>query len=139
MRGLLSGLGAGALAYLISLIAGALNITELRFVDYTSYLVFGSLPDTTLDFIVASFVTILFSCILGTIFVILLQYTTKSHLYIKGWFYGMTAWWLWYSLLTMTFAKEMQEISGMTSISNMTSSSVYGITLVYLSQRLKLS
>lgn len=85
LRGLTAGIIAAIPKYLWNLIDYYwLHLNNLRFIDWSGMLMMGHIPDSTLDFIFASFLLFLCDGIIGIAFTYLLGKTTSRGFIIKG-------------------------------------------------------
>ena len=85
LRGLTAGIIAAVPKYVWNLIDYyLLHLTNLRFIDWSGMLIMGHIPDSTLDFMLASFYLFLWDGLLGIVFAHLLGKTTSRGYIIKG-------------------------------------------------------
>jgi hypothetical protein len=129
LHGLISGTVAGVIAETISYINGALNISMMRYVDYAGVLLLGNMPKTITELIVATGFATFFAAALGVIFAYIVPIIGSSNLYLKSWLYGIFTWYLWYSILVMTFTEAIKGITPSTAVANFVVASVYGLLL----------
>ena len=84
-RGLTAGIIASVPKYVWNLFDYyLLHLTNLRFIDWSGMLLMGHIPDSTMDFILASFYLFLWDGLLGIAFAHLLGKTTSRGYIIKG-------------------------------------------------------
>lgn len=137
-RGLLAGIIAGIITKAYDILAYYLNFSTFRWLDVAGIITYGRKPLSTVEAIFATLSTWFFHALLGVIFVYLIQRLFSSdNLFLKGWFYGVTCWFLIYALIIIFKVPEFSIIPLKTSVSNFIGASIWGLVLAAVLQRLE--
>ncbi len=128
-NGFIAGFIGGSVSVALSLISKAIGITEMRVTDFTAHLLFGRPPMMLTEDIWAGVVSAVAAGFFGIIFYFLILLVGKKYLYFKGLLYGISAWYVWYSMILMVFSEKIDIITLSTSLSSTAVSSIYGLIL----------
>jgi len=127
-RGFFAGILGGLAANIWSLFSGAIGFTKLRFVDWSSIIIFAHTPPFTLgETAWAFFAQLLYTGILGILFVYLISKATTRNLLFKGWIFGEAIWFFTYALTTLFKVEGTIPIALTTAISDFISASLFGL------------
>lgn len=130
--GFIAGVLAGIPMNIIDWGGYLLMIQEERLLDWASVAIFGHLALNIYETVFAQIGQLFFSGILGMIFSsLLLKLTSENHL-IKGWFFGLTA---WFGLYALSIALKLPTLMTHTfhaAMAHFVSASVYGLALAYI-------
>ncbi len=139
LNGFIAGVIGGTFGISISLISKhILNFTHNSFVDFAGYMVFGHAPRNTLEFIWAILANILFSGVIGILFAWIMWYVADSkYIIFKAWIFGLTAWFIFFSLILITLSNVVSRNTVQTSISSMINVSLASIILGYVFTKLQ--
>lgn len=131
VKGILAGFIAGVITKAYDLMAYYLHFSTLRWFDVAGTLIFGRKPLNLWEAVFATLSTWFFHALLGLMFVYLIQKTVLSrhNLFLKGWFYGVTWWFLIYVIIMLFKVPEISFVPLKTSLSNFISASIFGLLL----------
>lgn len=130
-RGFIAGIAAGIVQDLIDFTAYLLNFVQLRYLDWVSIMVFGVKPQTAAETILSLGGEILFSGILGIAFVFLIRRVSSTNIFFKGCLFGLVTWFGIYSIMTLFKVRGLHFIDFNTALSDVITSSIFGLVLVY--------
>jgi len=137
-RGFIAGILSGILMNLESYTSYSLELNTLRYVDWTSIMMFGHIPPFEIGEIIwAQMSNLILAGVLGIIFVYLIPQVTSKNLLLKGWLYGVFIW-----ITIYAFDPILLEVEGITttplrtSISNFVGASIFGLALAWFIKRL---
>lgn len=130
--GLISGVIAGTIQNIISLIVYSLDITTLRYLDWMAIMLYGHPPETILDGAFALLVQLGLTGFIGVVAVYLLPILKFEHYLVKGAFIGVGFFQFFYFITALFKVPGLQEIPTNTVISNFTIATVYGLILSIL-------
>ena len=106
-KGFFSGVSGGVVANLWSFfVKDLLHLSTRNFVDWTAVIIYGALPTTWYEFLLAFCTNLLWTGFLGVVFAYLVPYLTPQGYLFKGAFYGFLVGFLVFStgiLLRMPF------------------------------------
>ena len=116
----------------------SLDLNTLRYVDWTGITLFGHLPPYEIgEMIWAQMAHLFLTGILGIIFVYLIPYTTSRNILLKGWIYGVFLWFVINAVDPVILELEgIPETPLRTSASNFIGSSIFGLALAWITERL---
>jgi hypothetical protein len=130
MRGLTAGVIGGVVMNLWTLVAVYLLQWEIiRFVDWSAIMIFGTLPRSHLEGLVALFMHLLWAGFLGIIFAFLIPHITSRYYLIKGAVYGVIVGFFVYAIPTLLQMPILKEMSLTTVASNTIGGIIWGLTL----------
>lgn len=140
-RGLIAGITAGIIQDSLDYISYLLDLNQLRYLDWIGIMLFSRKPVTTLETLLALGGELFFSAVLGILFVYLVPLIRSKHILIKSWIYGVGIWFGIYGLMTLFKVRGLASINAMSALSDIVTSSVYGLvlgyTLVWINQKPK--
>ncbi|MHB1125707.1 MAG: hypothetical protein ACYC2T_01930 [Bacillota bacterium] len=129
-RGMLAGAAAGIITKLYDLLAFYLGISTLRWLDFAGILMYGRKPVILEEQIFATLGTWFFHALLAIIFVYLIERLFLSdNLLLKGWFYGVSWWFIVYSISVLYKVPELVSVPFKTSVSNWIGASIWGLVM----------
>ena len=106
-RGIISGLTASILKFLIDLSLLGLGIIKVGFWNYAAIVIFNRHPQAPIEFCFASVLEIIFSTFWGVVFCWLLNRIKTRHSIICGAFFGSL---LWFFFRTMILAFKIEQM-----------------------------
>lgn len=106
-----------------------LHFGNTRFLDYAGIHIYGFKPKTIAEQIFAEITQLLFTGVLGAIFVYLLDKIKKRNIYFKGAIYGLFVWFLAYTITILFKLKPLDKISLESTLENFMASIIFGIVL----------
>lgn len=127
-NGFIAGLVGGTATAIVGLIAYLFKST-LSFVDISGIIVFGRIPNSFIEYIVALFIQLGFSAFFGIAFAYLIPVLSWKNYLVKGWFYGMVIWFVIYGVMSLFQIKGLTNVPVQTVISNIIGASFFGITM----------
>jgi len=137
-RGLLAGTIAGVITKAYDLLAYYFHFSTFRWLDVAGIIIYGRKPSHIAEAIFATMSTWFFHALLGVIFVYIVQRLVSSdNLFLKGWFYSVTCWFLIYALIILFKVPEFSVIPLKTSVSNFIGASIWGLVLVAALHRME--
>lgn len=131
-RGMLAGIIAGILTKFYDLSAYYLHFSSLRWLDVAGTMILGRRPISPGEAVFATLGTWFFHAMLGIIFAFLSRRTLGSHnLLLKGWYYGVSCWFLIFAVLILFKMPGLSFIPLKTSVSNLVGASIWGLLLAW--------
>lgn len=129
-RGLLAGMIGGVTMNIWSLIEVSIFSLEIvRFIDWASIFLYGDLPRSHTEGLVALFMHVLWTGLLGVIFAFLIPQITSRGYLIKGVVYGVLVGFITYAIPTMFQMPMLKETSLTTVLSNISGGIIWGLIL----------
>lgn len=136
-RGFVAGIIGGIPTNAYSLFAGAIGITNLRTVDLIGALLYAYSPPFGYGEIVLALVGhILISGILGICFAYFIPIVTSRNIFLKGWIFSITIWFLVYAGATLFQVPGTVPTSLNTTINDLVSASIFGLVLPFVLRKL---
>lgn len=121
--GLIGGIATTVLGYVFFLV----KFGTLRFSDFAAILIYGRKAHGLLEILFATMVHWGFSAAAGIVFIYLLKVIGTKNLILKGWFFGVTIWFVAYITTELFKIQEFATISFASAVANFLVSSLYGI------------
>ena len=134
--GFFAGIIAGVPQTILNLISYYFDFAQIRLLDWMAILIFGDKPMDSLQTMTALVARIIFSGILGILFAHLMKYLDDDHYLFKGWIFGLLDMGLLYGTTTLLQVPQLTHMHTYTVLSNLVSSSVYGLLLAESLKRL---
>lgn len=132
-RGFIAGFISGIPMNIWSYILHLFNLTQLRFVDWTSIILLGTKTKPTfLNHAIALSAHLIFTGLLGILFAYLIQLVTSTNYYFKGWLFSVSVWFSSYALSILFGAFQTIKISPVTPTTNFLSATVWGFILAWV-------
>lgn len=136
-RGFFSGVVAGIPMNIWSLFSfHVLNFTNLRYLDWAGLILFGDLPTTLIQNVIAQTMQFMWLGALGVIFIYLLPHTTTRYHTGKAVIFSIIAGFIIYAIPVLLQFPHLTQISTNTVIDNQLGGVIWGIGLGYWSRRL---
>ncbi len=136
-RGFYAGIGAGVLQNILSFVAYAQGLTTLRMADWSAIVIFGkSGPFSTGEILLGLVGHIIWSGLLGIIFVYLIPYINHQHFTLKGLLFGWVVWFFIYGVSLLYKVEPTMGLPLKTPISDLVNASIYGLVLVLILTRI---
>lgn len=129
VRGALAGVIGGVAMDVWSYISAALDFGKIRFVDWSSVMIFGYLPVTKAEEILALVGQVIFSMLLGIVFVFMVPAISSRNLWFKGMSYAFGVWFLILIITLLFNVKHLVPIYFATALSNFIGALIYGLVL----------
>lgn len=134
--GFFSGLIAGIAMSAIDWLGYILNFYDELLLNWASIITLGRLPDTLGETIFAQAEQIFFAGLLGIPFAYILLKMTSGNLLLKGWIYGIVANEAIYAIAIALRLPSLTTHSLNAVVAHIISSTVYGLVLAYVLNRL---
>lgn len=132
-RGWAAGASGGLLGGIISFLPYYFGISTIRLSDWSAILIFGRIgPFSLADQLYAVYILALSTGFAGIIFAFLLLLINEENLYFKGWIFFLLPWWILYLGTALAQTEGTLNLSVMTTISDGISTSITGLTAVYV-------
>jgi len=142
IKGFIAGVVGGFVHDILDIISNLIGIDELTYFGWAGIVIFGSNPNTTLEWVVAIFAKTLFTGILGVIFAYITPKITSKNYPIKGAFFGVTVWAISFSTVLLFKIEKLMTTEADSAASDAVTSIIYGIILAltynWLDKRQKL-
>ncbi len=132
-RGFMAGVSGGIIMNVWSFTAGYMKFTDLRMVDWAGIMFFGHTPPFTLiESVIAFFLQLGFSGVLGVIFAYLIPMLTSKSLHFKGLVFGSAVWFFIYGITSIFRVPGTVPSSVGTVVSNLISALLFGFVTSYV-------
>ena len=132
LRGLLAGMIAAIPMNAWSLFSFyILGQTDLRLLDWGSYVVFGNLPQNALEVVGGQLAQIFWCGFIGVLFALLIPFLTSRHLLLKGIFYGFITGFFMYAIPVIISTPILGDPTTGRAISQAVAGMVWGASLAY--------
>lgn len=129
-RGMIAGFTAGVITKVYDLTVFYLGISTLRWLDFAGLMMYGKKPVYLSYQIFATLGMLFFHALLGIVFVIMIQrYLTSNNLLLKGWFFGVTIWFIIFAVFHLFKVPELSFIPLKTTVSSFVGASIWGLTM----------
>lgn len=128
-RGLIAGLVAGVVMNIISIVSYSLDITELRFLDWSAIAVYGQKPENLAEAVFAQFAQFIFVGVLGVFFAYLIVAIGNKNYLLKGWLYGSGMWFVLYGITILFHIEATIPLHLDTAATDFIGSTGYGLVL----------
>lgn len=140
-NGFVQGLIAGVVANIADFImVNWLKFGDLLYLDYTGVHIYGFQPETLGEKIFALTVQLIFSGLAGIIFVYWIDKVRKRNILFKGMLFGMTIWFLTYTITILFKLKPLDKVSLSSAMENYIAALIFGaviaITYKVLSEKI---
>ncbi|MCK8818011.1 hypothetical protein MWH28_11650 [Natroniella sulfidigena] len=137
-RGLFAGIISAIIMNSLNLILFYIfNLTEIRFIDWTSLVMLGRIPDSTFEIIYILIIQILWTGSLGIFFCLSTPYSGSQGHILKGGLYAFLLTFIFRSIAILYQIAPLNDISATTSLINVTSAFLWGIILAAILDRLE--
>ncbi|MEW6182973.1 MAG: hypothetical protein AB1500_07325 [Bacillota bacterium] len=140
-RGFIAGVFAGAIQDAVDYLSYALNINDLRYIDWVAIIIFNHKPTSISETALAAGGELFFSGILGVVFAYLIPKVTSKNFLFKGWVYGVLVWFALYSIMELFKVKGLTAINVSSAASDVVTSSIYGlllaVSLIWLDKKVR--
>lgn len=127
-RGLLAGLIAGVPTFIFNHGLFYLKMTNLRWSDFMSLFIYGRKPVNLAEDVFAVFLVYMLLSFLGIVFAYLLLITNTIHI-LKGCVYGISIWFISYTITFLFKVPELEYIPLETAFFNFIGAGIWGVTL----------
>ncbi|MFZ5943146.1 MAG: hypothetical protein ACOYVD_03480 [Bacillota bacterium] len=135
-KGFITGIMAGLVETPFGLISYMLDFGKLRFLDFAAIMIYGYKPENFWEALFAQIGYIMFSSLLGIVFVYLLLLITSANIFLKSWFFAVAVWFFSYAVTLLFQVPELKEITFSSTISNYMSASIWGLALAYFAGKM---
>jgi len=130
LRGCIAGAIGGIFANMWSFFMGWMELSTLRFVDWTAIILYGHIAPFTLGEIAFALLIQLGYCAgAGIIFSYLLLVITSRNLYFRGWLFSCATWAMVYAVTLLFKVEGTIPLPLKTVISDFIGASIYGVVL----------
>lgn len=128
-RGLVAGIVAGVIPFVINWGAFALNFSTLRWSEFMGLFIFGSKPAGTGETIFAIVAQFILLGVFGVVFAFLIQLFSRVNYWLKGLTYGIIIWFFVFFIVHLFEIPEFARIPLNTAITNAIAGLLWGLTL----------
>lgn len=128
-RGMVAGILAGIPVVAVNQTSYFLKLSSLRYLDFASAMIFGSLPKTRGEAWFTFFVLWGFFGVLGAVFALLVPVIKSEKLVLKSVTFGGMVWFLTYAITALYKVPELRQIPLNNAISNFIGATVWGFAL----------
>ena len=136
-RGFAAGIAGGLAMNAWSLFSYyILNLTEQRFLDWSSIILYGGLPNSVFQAVYAQIIQLLWVGLLGILFAFLVPVVTSRFYLGKGVLYGLLLGFIIYAITTLFRVPNLVIFSTTTVLSNHIGGIIWGLTMAYVLRRL---
>jgi hypothetical protein len=125
IAGLIGGISTTITGYPLYL----LKISTLRFADFAAILIYGHKPYNLVETLFAILINWGFAAAGGIIFVYLIKAISSKNLIFKGWFLGVSIWFLAFIISTLFKVPGLVEVTFKNAFINFLISSIYGMVM----------
>ncbi len=133
LKGFIAGTMAGIAKMLFNFFSFyILHFAKDKYLGFFSVIIHGKKPSSIWMSIFYQMSEIIFTGMLGILFIYIIPKITSKHLYFKGWLYGAATWFAIYALGTLFKIPTIYSPPWETIISHFISSSIYGLILAGL-------
>lgn len=130
IAGWVSGVIGGVFMNTWSLISfHVLNFTKFRFIDWTGCMIYGKIPESILEIVVALLLNLLFAGFLGSIFAMVIYYIGSDFLYLKGIIIGTVFAFMFLTAPTLFQEPTLKTMDVNSVISNYTGAIIWGLAV----------
>src|SRR5690554_3264512 len=135
--GFLSGVAAGIAMNIIDWLGIIAGLYQERLLDWAAIMIYGRLPLTIVATVFAQLGQLFFAGFLGIIFAALLLKFTSGNYLLKGWLFGIIAWFSIYAISSAIRLPALATHSVAAVIAHFLSASLYGLVLARTLNRLE--
>lgn len=129
VAGFIAGAAGGIAMNVFVEIAWLLNLTQVRYLDWAAVLLYGHRPHAFGEVAFAQIVQIVFTGILGIAFAYLIPLISSHHYLFRGLIFGLTAWFLIYSVTLLYGLHTIVQLELLTTVVDFVGSAVFGLVL----------
>ena len=135
-NGFIAGFLGGVVMSILNLISYSLGIAQILYLDWDSVMIFGYRYATPLEAVIGQIGQLFFSAVVGVIFAYLLSVISSRYYLFKGLIFGLLVWFGSYAITLLYKVTPLIPIKPDTVMSNIVTSSVYGLVLAESLRRL---
>lgn len=132
VAGFLAGVAGGIVMNIYVQIAWLLNATQVRYLDWAAFLLYGHQPLGIGDAFFAQLVQIVFTGILGILFAYLIPVITSRYYLFRGFIFGLSVWFLIYSFTLLYGLHGIVPLEALTVAIDFVGAGIYGSVLAYI-------
>ncbi len=137
--GIIAGITGGIIMSIWSEISFSLGITSYRYLDWSSVMVYGTLPQNVYEAILAQIMQTIWSGFLGVLFAFILPVIGYKGQLLKGIFYGILLTFFLYAIPSLFQIPYLSQINFHTFLSNTTGSVIFGFVLAYVLSKIEIT
>lgn len=135
--GFIAGVIGGVFMNLLDLILVYLfHWADVRYIDYTAIFIYGNKPSFWGDTLLALLIHLIFTGLLGIVFVYLLSAISNKSYLFKGGIFGVFAWFIFYLTGFLHRVPLFEKTTWPTAVSDVITSIAYGLILAETLRRL---
>jgi hypothetical protein len=139
IAGWLAGIAGGILMNIWSFVSyHLLQFSQHRFIDWSGVMLYGEIPNSTAEILVALIMQLIFAGFTGALFAILLPLVSGRHHLLKGVIYSLTVTFIFFSIPTLFREPIFSHTPVDTVISNNIGAIIWGLTTAALLQRINI-
>ena len=132
----IAGIIAAIAMNIVDWIGYSLGLYGERLLDWAAVAIYGRLAENVYEVVFAQIAQIIFSGFVGIIFAFLLLKLTSENYIIKGWLFGVFAWFGLYAISSAIRLPTLETHEFNAVFSHFITSSIYGIVLALVLNRL---
>ena len=129
VKGFISGIIAWVPTFIFNYGAFYLKLSTLRWSDFAGIMLYGKKPHGLPENLFALLGVIFFLGLLGVVYAYLIPKLLSEYYVFKSWVYGVTLWFVFYSVTLLFKVNYLKLIPLKTAICNFIGASIWGITL----------
>lgn len=131
-RGFTAGVAGGIVMNTFSFVSYQFNFTNVRFIDWSAIMIFGSRPDNIIQTIVATLTHLGWAGFLGILLAWLFPVVTSRGYLFKGTFFGFITGFILYGVMVLFSVQHLEFTGTATAASNVIGGTMWGLTAAYV-------
>lgn len=131
-RGFTAGVAGGIVMNIWSFGSYQFNFTNVRFIDWSAVMIFGSKPDNIIQTIMATITHLGWAGFLGILLAWLFPVVTSRGYLYKGAFFGFIAGFILYGIMVLFSVQHLEFTGTATAASNVIGGLMWGLTAAYV-------
>lgn len=129
-RGLIAGIIAGIVMDIYSFAVYDLNLSTLRYPDWSGIVIFNHTPPfQSWELVLATITQIFFTGVMGIVFTYLIPQVTSRNFLLKGWLYGSSIWFAIDIFDTLFKVDGLGQVPFLTAVTNYIGAAIFGLVL----------
>lgn len=136
-KGAIGGLIGGIVMDIVNYLLYRLHYSNLRYLDWAALILNAQKPTNLWETVFSEIGHLVFTMMLGIMFVFVVREVTNKNIWFKGWSFGVTIWFISNASTTLFKVPGLTIIPFKTGISNFITASIFGLALAYILYRLE--
>lgn len=129
--GIIAGVLSSIAMNAMDLLAYALHLTTVRFIDFSSIVLYSTKPTSPIEYIQAGLAQMIFSSALTVGLVFLLPVINTKRYLLKGVAWGTGGWFVIYAVSSLYKIPKISGLPWQTALENMIGAAIFGLVAVY--------